>query len=38
MSGELNEGVHKREKWVKYLMQYLCKKKHIPAELKSLIH
>ncbi len=38
MKGEFYEGVHKREKWVKYLMQHLCKKKPNPAELKSLIH
>ena len=38
MKGELYEGVHKREKWVKYLMQHLCNEKHNLAELKSSIH
>ena len=38
MKDELYEGVHKREKWVKYLMQHLCNEKPNLAELKSLIH
>jgi hypothetical protein len=38
MKGELYEGVHKREKWVKYLLHHLCKKKPNPAELKPSVH
>lgn len=35
---ELYEGDHKREKWVKYLLQHLYKNKPNSTELKSIIH
>jgi hypothetical protein len=31
------DGVQKREKWIKYLMQHLYEKKPIPSEIEAVI-